>query len=403
MANTLSMDASHKVKGGGSHVSSFLHHIARDVDDRQGVPRQHANVNVDRARTHLNRTVVNDGQGGFRQCEAVDELAAHLDRRLATVKKPPRDGAVILRPLVLQLDPQWYDKHMPDWRDGEWTDEHQRYADGMLQWAADTFGQENIVGASWHMDETSPQLQVIFSPVTTDGRLSQKDWFQGPAALRAMHDDFRTYMQGVGYDVSMDRSARSRERLSSTEFARKAEQIKADAYLAADARKDAALYLNAAKRAAAAERADWAEPDEHGQDEGPKRRHAREKATEEGYAAGKTKGQADAAADRQKAAQELQRAVQARAALDRAHADWKAEPPTRAALLDEWLDLPLKNGGTRRDRFDAFTARVADEWLKAHADDVSALDDDDLALLVQGGTTALDDALAEAQREKGLR
>lgn len=339
MSNTLTMDASHKVKGGGGHVSSFLHHIARDVDDRQGVPRQHANVNVDRARTHLNRTVVNDGKGGFKKCESVDEMVAHLDRRLATVKKPPRDGAVILRPLVLQLDPKWYDEYMPNWRDGEWTEEHQRYADAMLQWAADTFGQENIVGASWHMDETSPQLQVVFTPVTSDGRLNQKEWFTGPSGLRAMHNDFRTYMQGVGYDVSMDRAERSRERLSSTEFARRADALKeAQADVA-----DTEAALDAMVESLEVRKANVAD------------REAKAKA----YAVA-------AASDRQKAAEARARAEEAETAAEAERARLAAVPtpePVELSRAEVLAELPAVFCDYRRDypkvaeHFDAYVDR----------------------------------------------
>ena len=54
-----------------------------------------------------------------------------------------------------------------------------------------------------HGDEASPHLHIGFCPVTDDGRLSQKDWFSSPAALRAMHKDFREYMAGRGYDIDM--------------------------------------------------------------------------------------------------------------------------------------------------------------------------------------------------------
>ena len=73
----------------------------------------------------------------------------------------------------------------------------------MMDWASDTFGASNLVYIARHGDEASPHLHIGFCPVTDDGRLSQKDWFSSPAALRAMHKDFREYMAGRGYDIDM--------------------------------------------------------------------------------------------------------------------------------------------------------------------------------------------------------
>ena len=119
-----------------------------------------------------------------------------MDARLADVGKPLRKDAVVLRPLVLQLDPEWYAAHQ-----GE--DEQQAAAWAMMDWASDTFGASNLVYIARHGDEASPHLHIGFCPVTDDGRLSQKDWFSSPAALRAMHKDFREYMAGRGYDIDM--------------------------------------------------------------------------------------------------------------------------------------------------------------------------------------------------------
>lgn len=316
-------------------------------------------------------------------------------------------------------------------------------------------GQAALLGEDIQVSESTPHDQFMFdafaedpkkpgtlraaasdayfsSRNVRDGQGRQKG---GKAKFRDYHAGLKAYLIEKGWDISADfDEARHmtgdekatyellQDQLAAAEEAKRAAQLdianaalltakasqrddraKADAYLAADARKDAARYLHAAKRDAAAERADWAEPDEHGQGEGPKRRQAREEARQEGYDAGLAEGRADATQDRQRAAQELRAAQAAKAALDRARADWEAEAPTRAVLLNEWLDRRLKGGGTRRDRFDAYTKQVADEWVAAHRADVEVLEDADFAALVTGGTAALDEALAEAQRDKGLR
>lgn len=194
MAYTLSFDASVKVQRGA--VAGLLHHVGRDVDRQQGREVRHANQDIDASRTAGNMTMVADGNGNWRACRSLDEIGVALDARLADVGKPLRKDAVVLRPLVLQLDPEWYAAHQ-----GE--DEQQAAAWAMMDWASDTFGASNLVYIARHGDEASPHLHIGFCPVTDDGRLSQKDWFSSPAALRAMHKDFREYMAGRGYDIDM--------------------------------------------------------------------------------------------------------------------------------------------------------------------------------------------------------
>lgn len=194
MGYTLSFTASVKVGRGG--VAGLLHHDARDVDREQGQEVRHSNKDIDPARTLDNETLVSDGQGGWMPCGDTRQIEDAIDARLAAVTKPLRKDAVVLRPLVLQLDPDWYAAH-PD--EGE----RGAAANAMLTWAADTFGPQNVVYASVHQDEGNPHLHVGICPVTEDGRLSQKDWFPGPAALREMHQDFRQHMTSEGYDIEM--------------------------------------------------------------------------------------------------------------------------------------------------------------------------------------------------------
>lgn len=232
---TSTYDASHKVARGGSHLRGFIRHIARDVDEKAGFQFKHANPNIDPERIARNVTMVNDGAGGFRRPVSVEgrppseELEDYLAARLATVKKSLRKDAVVMRPLVLQLDPRWFRDNDPDWRENGISDEAQGYTDEQLRWACDEFGQENIVGYSLHLDEAQPQLQVMFTPVTEDGRLSQKDFFKGPGDFRRQRAELNGRLEAAGYDVDHRVSERSKEHLSSAEFQARADRLRAQA------------------------------------------------------------------------------------------------------------------------------------------------------------------------------
>lgn len=232
MSYTMTFDASHKVGRGGGHAQSFFRHIARDVDLAAGFQFTHANKNIVPERTKLNFTQVNDGAGAFRGLQSVDgkapshELEDYLNSRLATVQKSLRKDAVVMRGIILQLDPNWFSDHNPEWRESGLTKEAVKHMGASLDWACEEFGQENIVGFSIHLDEYNPQLQVLFTPVTDDGRLSQKDFFKGPKDLMRQHAELRKQMEANGYDVEHRVTERSKEHLSSSEFQFKADRLR---------------------------------------------------------------------------------------------------------------------------------------------------------------------------------
>lgn len=237
MSYTATFDASHKVKASGAHATNFVRHIARDADQAAGFSFAQRNPNIDPARTSMNITMVNDGNGGWRAPVVTQdekgndrppsaELTDYLDARLATVEKKIKADAVAMRPLVLQLDPKWFAEHNPDWREGGLNAEAEQYIGTQLDWAAQEFGQQNLPGYSVHMDETNPQLQLLFTPVTEDGRLSQKDFFKGPGDLQRQHKAHRQALADAGYDVEFKVTKRSKEHPSSEEFAKKADQAR---------------------------------------------------------------------------------------------------------------------------------------------------------------------------------
>lgn len=238
MSYTATFDASHKVKRSGAHAKNFERHIARDADQAARFSFAQRNPNIDTARTSMNITMVNDGNGGWRTPVVTQdadgkgrppsaELGDYLDSRLVTVKRKLRDDAVVMRPMILQLDPKWFAEHNPDWRENGLNAEAEKYIGAQLDWAAEEFGQENFPGYSVHMDETNPQLQLLFTPVTEDGRLSQKDFFKGPSDLQRQHKAHRQALADAGYDIEFKVTARSREHLSSEEFARTADKLAA--------------------------------------------------------------------------------------------------------------------------------------------------------------------------------
>lgn len=220
MSYSLTMDASHKVTKQGGHHRTFIGHIARDVDKKNGVEQRHSNDGIDAKRTHFNITMLADGAGGWKEPQSTDEILEAVEKRLGDVEpqllksgkpKAQRKDAVVIRPLVLQLDPIWFDENCPDWKvTGDIGAEGRRLHEEMLTWAQKRFGADNLPFYSIHLDEYSPQLQLAFVPVTEDKRLAQNEFFKGRESLSQMHTEFREHMKSAGYEVSTDRKTKDR-------------------------------------------------------------------------------------------------------------------------------------------------------------------------------------------------
>lgn len=209
MGYTVSFDASIKCKK--SDLKGLLNHIERGSIDKK---INHKNPNINNQKTENNFNFYFDkNQNDFSECTDLSQIENALSDRLKEVKKPLRKDAVIARPLILQLDPEYYN-------DSEDEDDDNNSVSAMLEWACNTFGKENIIGGSLHLDEASPHLHLIFTPVTDDGRLSQKDWFKSPKSLADMHNSLRTHMADNGFNIEMKRKKTSKhvKRLTETEY-----------------------------------------------------------------------------------------------------------------------------------------------------------------------------------------
>lgn len=398
MTYTMTYDASHKVGRGGGHVQGFMRHIAREADEAAGFSFKHANMNIDTSRTHMNMSFVNDRNGSYRSVRSVDgappsdELEGYLNTRLATVRRSLRKDAVVMRGIVLQLDPAWFEDHCPDWRTDGLNDEAGRLTIAALHWASAEFGQANVVGGSIHLDEHSPQLQLMITPVTQEGRLSQKDFFKGPGDFKRQHRELRAYMEKIGYEVEHAVTERSTEHLSSSEFQARAVRTKRaeeqTAVHLADAERDSKQAWEECQAAKAERDALQAERGEL-----PR---LRSRAKKEGYAEGRDMAereteQARLAAEQARTdAEESRRLARAQVARLRAQYDEievalegvgpAPQPPTyeemradilgaQSAVMTRFLKgMKLRDGMTLFDRFEQHAEIEFKKHQQLHSD-----------------------------------
>lgn len=72
------------------------------------------------------------------------------------------------------------------------------------EWMRKEFGKRNVLGYSIHLDETHPHTHFVIMPMTEDGRISQKDFFKGPADLKRQHREYRAFMNERGWNFDME-------------------------------------------------------------------------------------------------------------------------------------------------------------------------------------------------------
>ncbi len=139
--------------------------------------------NADPARAHLNEQLVGSG----------DTYADVQDRiNAAGIKRKIRDGQHRAVEYMVSTSPGHFDP-----ADRETV---KAWAERSIDWARQRHGAENVVAAHLHMDEKTPHLHIMVVPITPDNRLSAKDFFNGKAKLREMHDSYHRAVAEFGLE-----------------------------------------------------------------------------------------------------------------------------------------------------------------------------------------------------------
>lgn len=146
----------------------------------------------------------------------------------------PRKDAVVMNSFVLGSDNEFFSSLHP------W--DKQEFFKDCYEFFAKRYGEENIISAVVHNDETTPHMHLNLVPITTDGRLCSKELFN-KQQLRDLQTDFYESV-GKKYGLERGKEGSQAKHLSTTEFKAKkiieqAEEIKQENQVYADALKEA--------------------------------------------------------------------------------------------------------------------------------------------------------------------
>lgn len=183
------------------------------------------NPQIDCTRTLNNYNVIK------RQCS----YTQHINRRIAELDLPTkvRKDAVLMCSLVVGSDREFF-KSLSE-------REQEKFFADCTRFFADRYGEENIISAVVHMDETTPHLHLNLIPIA-EGRLCAKQLFDRKA-LQELQTDFHSVV-GKKWNLQRGKEGSSAKHLDTMSY--KVKKMKDEAVAAvlqaaeAERRKEAA-------------------------------------------------------------------------------------------------------------------------------------------------------------------
>ena len=157
-----------------------------------------------------------------------------INGRIKELGLSPRKDAVVMNSFVLGSDKTFFD--------GLAKVEQYNFFSDCYKFFAERYGEENIIAAIVHNDETTPHMHLNLMPVTKDGRLCSKQLFDKPQLQKLQTDFYETV--GKRWGLQRGKEGSQKKHLSTAEFKAKkiieqAEAIREENQVYADALKEA--------------------------------------------------------------------------------------------------------------------------------------------------------------------
>lgn len=239
-------------------VAGLVRHEFRDVDKRDGRETAHSNETIDPGRTAHNVSVMYQ-DGAPIPVQSSAQILDELDRRLAgagttqtmrdsTVRRrATRKDAAVVRDIIIQLDPEFTGgstqvldntaykqahpikavfrrNNAPGARGTRMhtLEEQQKYLDAVVDEYASVYGAHNLLASSIHLDEKSPHMHLLVTPIDDQGRVRQKSFIpsgRGPnSAMSKLDKQIRARLIDEGYHCEPEATGGTHTHLSVPEY-----------------------------------------------------------------------------------------------------------------------------------------------------------------------------------------
>ena len=157
-----------------------------------------------------------------------------INGRIKELALSPRKDAVVMNSFVLGSDKTFFD--------GLSRVEQYNFFSDCYKFFTERYGEENIIAAVVHNDESTPHMHFNLMPITPDGRLCSKQLFDKPQ-LQQLQTDFYEAV-GKHWGLQRGKEGSQKKHLSTAEFKAKkiieqAEAIRKESQVYADALEEA--------------------------------------------------------------------------------------------------------------------------------------------------------------------
>lgn len=158
----------------------------------------------------------------------------YINGRIKELGLSPRKDAVVMNSFVLGSDKIFFD--------GLAKVEQYNFFSDCYKFFAERYGEENIIAAVVHNDESTPHMHFNLMPITPDGRLCSKQLFDKPQ-LQQLQTDFYEAV-GKRWGLQRGKEGSQEKHLSTAEFKAKriieqAEAVREENQVYADALEEA--------------------------------------------------------------------------------------------------------------------------------------------------------------------
>lgn len=192
--------------------SSDLGGIQIESDRQYDDPNAYKNE-VDLERSKLNVELVeshDSSKGGLKR-----ETEKYILENKQSTKKTRKD-AVVLNSWIITSDQKFFDNL---------TQEQQlKYFEDAKEWFGNRYGDENIMHATVHFDETTPHMHMGIVPLR-EGKLTSKT-IMTPIELSQVQEQFPEFMASKGWNIERGVKNSERKHLDAPEYREATKQAK---------------------------------------------------------------------------------------------------------------------------------------------------------------------------------
>lgn len=144
------------------------------IHDEREKDKSHSNPDIDFTKSEENYSLKERPNKTYNQVikERIDSLE---------LKKAVRKDAVVMCSFVVTSDKDFFNNNTPE--------TEKEYFKQAYEFIKNRYGEQNIISAEVHKDETTPHLHINFIPITEDNKLSAKRLFD-KKSLKLLQDDF---------------------------------------------------------------------------------------------------------------------------------------------------------------------------------------------------------------------